>query len=66
MKAQVYRDKGGKAIASVLDTPFEDQSLVPLEAELESPGEVAEFDLRPRVLFDLDSLHKRMDKPAGR
>jgi hypothetical protein len=65
MKAQVYRDKGGKAIASVLETSVEDQSLVPLEPELENPGEITEFNLRPRDLFDLDSLYKRMDKPAG-
>jgi hypothetical protein len=65
MKAQVFRNKSGKAIASVLQTG-EDQNLVPLEAEVDNAGEVAEFEVRQRDLFDLDGLHKRMDKTGGR
>lgn len=65
MKAQVFRDKSGKAIASIIQT-VEDQNLVPLDAEVENPGEVAEFEVRQRDLFDLDSLHKRMDKRSSR
>ncbi len=61
MKAQVLRNKKGKAVASILRTA-EDVNAVPLDAEFEDEGDVEEIEFRPRDLLDLDKLHKRMDK----
>lgn len=60
MKARVFRDKKGKAIACILQT--EDPNLVQADAEVEDQGEVVVLELRQRDLLDLDKLLKKMDK----
>jgi len=62
MKARIFRDGRGKALASVVET--NEPNLVPLDVESDDgdQGELVEMSVRSRDLFDLDSLHKKMSK----
>lgn len=55
MKMRILRDKQGKIIGSINETP-EDASLPPLNVEADDGGQEEEIEVQPRDLLDIDKL----------
>ncbi len=61
MKMRILRDKQGKVIASINQTP-EDTNHPPLNMEAEDGGQEEEIEVQPRDLLNIDKLLEQASK----